>query len=494
MASGDRGTGDQNQKRRGKAPVITLEATEVAPAAAEPVASEQSPTVDVGQGSAPLFGESEPVTLASEQPPTASSDAPVGDQPALDAPMVETAPVEEPRAAPRYEAASQAPEPISETPKAPETQSAGFGRLVVAGLIGALLTGGLAVGAQMAGFVPAANPPAHADVQARLAALDRAISDVAARPSPSSPTAPSDFAPLRQQIETSLAALEQRVKSLEDRPAAAPASSNGSSIAGPPPLDLGPINREIETLKSAVAALGRPAAPVVNPSLVDERVRTLLQPQADRIGVLDGRLQASQDDVKTLGDSLQVLGAKIAALETTRGQGDALGQKAALVVGLQLLRAAIDRGLPYGAELSATKALGADAAALQVLDAGAATGLATRAALATRFAALVPALQHAGTPAPEGSLMDRLSAGAQSLVRVRPVGETSGDDVGAIIGRVQAKLARGDVVGALGDIDRLPAAAKPHAREWVAEANARLAADATLQRMTVQALTALGAR
>ena len=511
MATDDHATGDQKQRRRGKAPVITLEATEVAtPGATEVTESTRvaDPIEQIADADPPATGTpDQPADIlegasadaavtagdtsaaASSDPDAAASEAP--------APEASTTDVTE-SPAPAPHSSSPEERPVAQTAPA-EAPSGGFGRLVAAGLIGAVLTGGLMVGAQVAGIVPAANPPASPDLQARLAALDQAVKEVAARPlaSAGSPAPVPDLAPLRQQMEASLGTLERRVKALEDRPApVAVAPASGDAPA--PSVDLGPLARDIEALKTAVAALDQPRpaapAPTPDPGLIDERIRAAVQPQAERIGVLDGRLQASHDDLKSLGESLQALGVKIAALEATRSQGNALGQKAALVVGLQLLASAVDRGLPYAAELAAARSLGAEAAALQPLEAGAAAGLVTRAALATRFASLAPSIQRSSTPPPEGGLIDRLAAGAQSLVRVRPVGETTGDDAGAIVARVQVRLARGDLAGALTEIDKLPAASKAIARDWIGDAQARLAADTAVQRSTIQALGALGTR
>ena len=494
MATDNRATGDQKQTRRGKSPVITLEVTEIAATTTEQTAS----TVEGTEPAAGLeVAEASPSDTIPGPPEPAVPDSAPTDEPSEAASGRAQASDGDHGPASSVEQSEPALDRVAEPARTPEPPAAGFGRLVAAGLIGALLTGGLAIGAQVAGIVPGANPPVTPDIQSRLAAMDQALKDVAARPLPASAGAniAPDLAPLRQQMESAVASLERRLKALEDRPA--PAVSTGSG-APAPAVDLEPLNREITALKAAMTALNQPRPPTptaaIDPALVDQRIRAAIQPQTDRIGVLDGRLQGTNADLKALADNLQALGAKIAVLDAARGQGDALGQKAALVVGLQLLRSAADRGGPYGAELAAAKALGADTTALQPLEAAAATGLATRDALAMRFATLAPAIQRAGTPAPEGGVIDRLTASAQSLVRVRPVGETSGDDVGAVVGRVQAKLARHDLAGAIADADRLPAAAKALAQGWLTEAGARLAADTALQRTTAQALTALGTR
>ncbi len=120
-------------------------------------------------------------------------------------------------------------------------------------------------------------------------------------------------------------------------------------------------------------------------------------------------------------------------------------------------------------------------------------GLPTLAALTQRFTALAPDLLKAATPAAsDGSLLDRLTQSAQSLVRVRPVGEAAGDDVPTVVARIEAKLRRADLAGALADLDKLPERVKTSATAWSAEARARLGADTTLRRLSAEAATAMG--
>ena len=56
--------------------------------------------------------------------------------------------------------------------------------------------------------------------------------------------------------------------------------------------------------------------------------------------------------------------------------------------------------------------------------------------------------------------MEKLQAGAERLVRIRPVGDVPGDDPAAMIARIEAKAARNDISGALADLSKLPAAVR----------------------------------
>ena len=85
-------------------------------------------------------------------------------------------------------------------------------------------------------------------------------------------------------------------------------------------------------------------------------------------------------------------------------------------------------------------------------------------ALARELSALEPALLQAATGAPsEGGFLEKLQSNAERLVRIRPVEEVAGEEPAAVIARAEIKAGRGDVAGALVEIENL-AGADPHAR------------------------------
>ncbi len=287
---------------------------------------------------------------------------------------------------------------------------------------------------------------------------------------------------------------------MERRPAA-PAAQGSQQ---PPAVDLAPLKTEIDALKVAVEAVASaqrtaaqtpaaaPAAPAIDMAAVEARVAALLAPQGSRIEAATGRLRALDEEIKATAAAARALGDKVTALETARTQAGDAGRRAALVVGLSSLRAAVDRGQPFAGELKSAAALGLPAEAVRSLEAHAERGLPTSAGLAQRFSALVPALLRAApSRTTDGTLLDRLTATAQNLVRVRPVGEAAGDDVPTAVARAEAKLRRGDIAGALADIDRLPEPVRALAASWTAEARARVAAETTLRRLTLDATAAL---
>jgi hypothetical protein len=198
---------------------------------------------------------------------------------------------------------------------------------------------------------------------------------------------------------------------------------------------------------------------------------------------------------------LELLTNRIAALEravksltddAARRTSSADDRAARMTIAAEALRAVVERGAPYQAELAAVKTLGAEQGTLAPLEPFAAEGIPSAAALARELAALTPALQQAsGAAGRESSLFARLEQSAQKLVRVTPLNAPQGDDPAAVIARSNAAAVRGDTAAALVDIARLPEPARALAASWSKKVEAREAAIAASRRVAADALGAL---
>jgi hypothetical protein len=87
----------------------------------------------------------------------------------------------------------------------------------------------------------------------------------------------------------------------------------------------------------------------------------------------------------------------------------------------------------------------------------------------------------ATSKAETGSVSDRFLAHLHSLVKVRELNETAGDDPQALVSRIEAGIRRGDIGAALASFDKLPEAARKAAGDWPTLARARQAAETALQ-------------
>ena len=355
--------------------------------------------------------------------------------------------------------------------------------------LGAGVAGGAVVLAALliANLVPGRDAAAPAP-DARLARLEQQLRELAARPLP----APADRAVIDDltarlaRIETALAnpraaatdpALANRISTLEGE---VKAMAETVSILG---------RRSDET--AAVAREARQRADTTAAALAEltQRVARLSTAPAPR-GELDA-LGKRVDSIERAGKAVEAELAKQAAAAAV-----ASDKPLRLAVVASALKSAVERGEPYAGEFAAAQALAPDAKALAPLDAFAATGVPSAAALARELTALAGTLrqaaqQAAGTP-PRDGFLEKLQASAEKLVRVRPLEEVAGDDPPAIVSRIEVKAAQADLAGALAELAKLPPALRAPADAWIAKAQARAAAVEASRAFAAAALAGLG--
>jgi hypothetical protein len=335
-------------------------------------------------------------------------------------------------------------------------------KTAVAGIAaGAIAVVAIGAGLWFGGYVPpgllpaapSAQPPdraAIADISARLNKIEGAV---ATRQQPVSPPQPD------AALASRLAAAEAATKSL------------GDSLAA--------LTRRTD---DAAAAAQSALAQAKSASTAADAAKSAAQTSVARgdLDALAARIAALESTIKTLADELKH--------ETATADDRA----ARLAVAAAALRATVERGAPYPAELAAAKSLGADPSAIAPLEPFAAAGVPAAGALAHELASLTPALQRATEPAASNSsFLGRLENNAQRLVRITPVDAPPGDDPSSVATRISVDAAHADIAAALADIAKLPDAAKPLAAAWAEKAQARNAAIAASKKLAADALAAL---
>jgi hypothetical protein len=326
---------------------------------------------------------------------------------------------------------------------------------------GALVVAAIGAGLWFAGYVPAResapvpnaqapNSAAIAEISARLKKIEGAI----AAQQQAVPSQPPDPA-----LVSRLAAAEAATKSLGD--------------------SLGALTRRVDDVAAAAqtalaqAKSASTAADAAKSAAQSGVARSDLDALAARIATLEGAVKRLADDVK----------------HQTASADDRVAR---LTIAAEALRAAVERGAPYQAELAAVKSLGADQGATAPLEPFAGSGVPGAAAMARELAGLMPALQHAAEPsASNSSFLGRLESNAQRLVRITPVDAPPGDDPASVLARIGVDAAHADTAAALADIAKLPDTAKPPAAAWVGKAQARNAAIAASRKLAADALAAL---
>ena len=293
------------------------------------------------------------------------------------------------------------------------------------------------------------NSAAIADISARLNKIEGAIATQKPLPPPQPDPA----------LVSRLAAAEAATKSLSD--------------------SLAALTRRVDDVAAAAQTA---LAQAKNASTAADAAKSAAQAGVARsdLDALAARIAPLESAVKTLADDIKH--------ETATADDRA----ARLTIAAEALRATVERGTPYQAELAAAKSLGADPSATAPLEAFAASGVPAAAVLGRELAGLVPALQQATEPAANNSsFLSRLESNAQHLVRITPVDAPPGDDPTSVAARIGVDAAHADIAAALADIAKLPDAAKPLAAAWVEKAQARNAAIAASRKLAADALAAL---
>jgi hypothetical protein len=232
------------------------------------------------------------------------------------------------------------------------------------------------------------------------------------------------------------------------------------------------VEAQTKALNDSLAALNR--------RLDDVAVAAKSSVQHSDIDALTGRIAALEDNVKTLSENI------------AHRPASADDRVARTAVAAEALRAVVERGAPYQAELAAVKTLGADQTILALLEPFASDGIASTAALARELPLLTPMLlQASGAASRDGSFIERLERSAKSIVRVTPIDAPPSNEPSAIIARLNADAERADLADAVAEIARLPQSAQTLAEPWVQKVNTRNAAIAAGRRIAADALAAL---
>ncbi|PIW26433.1 MAG: hypothetical protein COW30_15310 [Rhodospirillales bacterium CG15_BIG_FIL_POST_REV_8_21_14_020_66_15] len=198
-----------------------------------------------------------------------------------------------------------------------------------------------------------------------------------------------------------------------------------------------------------------------------------------------------------LKSALETMAARLKRLEReTDGKdaGDAAAR--AIVLAVAQLRDALREGRPFAADLEALKAIAdgrpAIAQSVSALAPQAAHGVPSLAVLRTRFASLAgPIVTAAGAADGDGWLAEA-AAKLASLVTVRRVGDAAPEgSVDALVARVDALLAAGDLSSAVETLKLLTGKAGEVVAPWLKAAEARLAAEKAVANLHVHALSLL---
>jgi hypothetical protein len=321
---------------------------------------------------------------------------------------------------------------------------------------------------------PTANAEALSQLESRIAGLEVNTSQT-----------PAELV----ELEGRVAQLESSLKALAET------ASEGGSVAAAAAIaqQIAEAEQRLDA-KIAAALAEREAA---NASALQAVQGELAELKA-KIGALaEAEFGTGEGD---LGPELNQLSERIAKLEATLPDlvgaigKEAQGAKsAAVAIAFANLRAAVSDGRPYAAELDTIGALAPALGDLGVLPAYAEKGIPTPPQLAGSFDISRDNALAATAPVAQGSFLDTLWASAQSLVTVRRIDEApAGEGPDATLARARAALDKGDLEGAVKEVETLDGPARDAFSLWFGQARARLGADAILTRLEGVLLVSMG--
>lgn len=328
------------------------------------------------------------------------------------------------RADPRPSPAKEAPA----RPKAAEPAPPGRPGIAIGALAGGLLGVAAAYGLAWFGLWPATPVPAPA-ADPRLAQFATAIPELET---------------VTQTTQTELAALNQRIAALES---AEPAQAATAAVD---PVDLTAVEGDLAALSARLDTLAATPAPAADTSAA-EALRTDLAALGTRLDEVAARLGTAEASLRTLDTAVRQTTATLA-----EQPGD-IGAVLQLPLILSGFETAFATGRPYETELGALRAAAPGATIPTAIANKAQTGLARPDVIASRFAAVLPAML-AGRPAdPDAQWQDGVLDWFRSAIALRPTGEIEGDTPEAVMSRLENAVARRDFPAAEALIADLPA-------------------------------------
>lgn len=365
-----------------------------------------------------------------------------------------------------------------EPPRPAPEPAARRGGALAAGVAGGVIALALAGGLQFAGLLPGASaPPAAPDDRASaVAALETQVAELREQVSALGAAGGADEA-----LDGRVAQAEERVASLASELDALreEIAGLGAQPGETPSVDLGPLEDRIAALETAIAGVSDAAAPEAALAAIEGDIATLREEAAAaRAGqeAVSVRLDALEQTLSTLSQRVEE-------------QAEAPGTAA--IIAASALKAAIDRGTPFMAELETYATLIPDAPEIAELRELAASGVPTRTQVAAEANDAANAMIAAARPVdPEAGIIDRLWGSAMGLVQVRPIGMVEGEGVPQIVARIDAAIAAGDYERAVAEFDTLPEAARAAGEPFMTKVRARHAADRLIDQALAAALKA----
>jgi hypothetical protein len=370
-------------------------------------------------------------------------------------------------------------------PPEPRNESRGGFSGLAAGLVGGLIALAGAGGLQYAGLLPSpgsgtGDSTAIAGLQTDIAALKEQIAGFSSG---------GDVEGIRQSLGETASrvdglstALDQAKTDLAGLKSAVESGGAGENAG------LQALQDKIASMEKLMATLGQAgagAAPAEMTAIGEKlaAVETAVDAATTAASANEGRLGAVEQGLQTLEQNVTSLAGKI--------DDQASQPKVALAIAASGLKAAVEAGGSFVAEVETFAAVAPNAPELAELRSVAEKGVPSRDEIAAQAPAAITAMIDAGRTVDENAgYFERLLSSAKSLVKVRPVGPVGGAGVPETVARLEAALGSGDYDKAVAEYGTLPEAPKAAGHAFMEQVRARLAAEQLVEKATAGALKA----
>ena len=302
-------------------------------------------------------------------------------------------------------------------------------------------------------------------------------------------------ADLETSLATQLTALRKGVSEDVDTRIASVTASAESAKSGTQRID-----KDLATAKSEAVLLSEQLKSVktdndrLNATLkMAQDETTALKSQVEALSVTSAKPTDVAAAVKPVGEKLSSLEQNVQVLIKAEDERRANSERVLLSLELQNLKRALDGGHKYGAELAAVQKASGGKFDLAALDKFKDTGVPAAADLTRDFRATANAAIDAETEPADGGVVDRLLAGAKSIVRVRKVSPAPDDkSAEAVSGRMETALKESRLSDVLGEAKQLSPKALAAAQPFLDRVWARVTVETAVGTIENQLKTSLG--
>lgn len=309
---------------------------------------------------------------------------------------------------------------------------------------------------------------------------------------------------LEATLATQIAALRKSVAQDVEARIAQTAEASEAARSGTQRID-----RDLATVKTGAAQLTQRIDSIKTDT---DRHGGTLRATQEEIGGLKGTLDGLRLELASglksaarpqdVSSAIAPITSKLASVEqnlqgVVKGEEDRRANAERIVLALELgnLKRALDRGGRYTAELAEVQKASGGKLDLAALERFKEQGAPSLADISRDYRQVAHAMLDAEREPADAGVVEKLIAGAKSVVRVRKVSHAADDkSTEAIAGRIETLLRDGRLVDVVEEAKKLAPKAAAPAKDWLGRVEGRAAIDRAVGQIEAQLKAALGGK